>query len=837
MNHRVHRSEAGFTLIELIVSLTILATITGAITATFLTANNANANVSERLHESNDAQITSGFWTADAQAAGGVNPALGATDATLGVSASDDGSCGLAGGAPVFSFKWKEWASRVTSPTVLDSYTTRVANYVFRAGTAELERRTCSDAATPGTLVSTGVVTLATRVASAPTVTCDAAACPGTPRGLPRVVQIGVTETNSPVTSTSGPYQFTLSATVRPTGQTAPSGSNAAGSPLLALGSNTCVGSTTGISVGGTSDVTVNGQAAVNAADVGGCHALVVGGNFFYSSDGTSLIAGGTCVANGSKPCPPTTTDASAIGDPFASLAPPVASCAGTGNPAAGNPGIYRSPATLTGTLAAGTYVFCNTLTFSGNVTGTDVFLYFKGVGGISITGGVSLNISAPRTGTYEGLLLWNDTSTAMTIGGNSGANVYAGTIYSPQADVTVAGTADIYIGSIIAKRILFTGTGKTFVTNGSATPGGPPLTAATSTNTTRGVNLAWTAPAYTGTPGNPILGYEYRADTGSGFGAWTIVPGGLVTTFTHNCGTRNTAAANCTYEVRALNALGAGSASNAAGAPSMFDTTAPAITTPATGSVAGTTSTFLGSKWNGPGDATTVTVRVFAGATCTGSPEATFVSGVSAGLTWSATSPALTNGVKCAQATQIDFAGASVNGGAVNFTVGKVKRVVLGNANGLVAKGDTVTIEFAQAMTEATICSTWSGTGDQAINGNSQVTVTITNGGIGNDVLTVTSNACILNVGTIDLGSPNWVTANTSFSGSGGSKSTLGYAGSANALTPNTLTITLGAVSAGAGNIVVVPALTVVYTPAAALRDALNASLPGTYAFTGQRF
>ena len=116
-------------------------------------------------------------------------------------------------------------------------------------------------------------------------------------------------------------------------------------------------------------------------------------------------------------------------------------------------------------------------------------------------------------------------------------------------------------------------------------------------------------------------------------------------------------------------------------------------------------------------------------------------------------------------------------------------------------------------------------------------MTVTITNGGIGNDVLTVTSNACILNVGTIDLGSPNWVTANTSFSGSGGSKSTLGYAGSANALTPNTLTITLGAVSAGAGNIVVVPALTVVYTPAAALRDALNASLPGTYAFTGQRF
>ena len=200
-------------------------------------------------------------------------------------------------------------------------------------------------------------------------------------------------------------------------------------------------------------------------------------------------------------------------------------------------------------------------------------------------------------------------------------------------------------------------------------------------------------------------------------------------------------------------------------------------------------------------------------------------------------TSPALSNGAKCAQSTQVDFTTTARTGAAVNFTVGKVKRVALGNANGLVAKGDTVTVEFAQAMTEATICSTWSGTADQSITGNNQVTVTITNGGVGNDVLTVTSTACTLNVGTIDLGSPNWVTATTTFSGVGGNKSTIAYAGSANVATPNTLTVTLGAVSAGADNVAAVAASTIVYTPGAVLRDAASVALPGSYTFAGQRF
>src|SRR5689334_22429784 len=98
---RRHRTEDGFTLIELIVSLTILATITGALTATFITANNANADVSSRIHVSNDAQNTAAFFTADAQAAGGDNPVTGQPDSSLGVFTSGDGGCSAGSGALV----------------------------------------------------------------------------------------------------------------------------------------------------------------------------------------------------------------------------------------------------------------------------------------------------------------------------------------------------------------------------------------------------------------------------------------------------------------------------------------------------------------------------------------------------------------------------------------------------------------------------------------------------------------------------------------------------------------------------------------------------------------
>ena len=190
---RRHECDSGgFTLIELIISITLLSLITGAITASFITAFNANANSAERVHESNDAQIIAAFWTRDAQAAGGSDPRSGTPDASLGVSTTDSGGCALGGATLVMRFMWNEW----TSQTV---HTLRVANYAYRSGLNELERRTCKDDTQDGVvnLVADGVVGLATRVGAAPV---PAATCLPDCTGIPTSVSLRVTETNNPST-------------------------------------------------------------------------------------------------------------------------------------------------------------------------------------------------------------------------------------------------------------------------------------------------------------------------------------------------------------------------------------------------------------------------------------------------------------------------------------------------------------------------------------------------------------------------------------------------------------------------------------------------------------
>jgi type II secretory pathway component PulJ len=818
------RTESGYTLVELIIALTLLATVTGSLVAAFITTNNANANTSERIHESTDAQIIAGFWTADAQAAGGVDPALGTTDPGLGVSKTDDGGCGLGGGLLVSRFKWREWQSR-DSATTLDTYTTRVANYVYRASTNVLERRTCAN----GT--STGVLTLATRVASAPTVQCDGST---TCAALPGTVSITITETNQP--STGPQYVFTLTATVRPNDQTAPGAGNAAGSPLLALGSGTCSSGTTGLSVSGNTTVVVNGQAAINASDIGSCTAITANGSIQYTADGTSLVPGGTCSGNR---CPPTTTDSTRIGDPFASLPVPSFSCSGSGNPptVGGHlqPGTYRSAVTLSGIMDAGTYVFCNSVTW-GTVTGNGVFMYFTGSSSISMGGNVDVDIKAPASGTYAGMLIWNATTNAININGNGSLANYNGAVYSPNADVNVAGTSSTYIGMIVAKRIFFSGNHTTDITNGQLTPGAPSLTTTTGT-TLRTVDLSWTAPGYTGATGSPITGYEYRVDSGGGYGSWTTVPGGLVTSMTHTCGTSDTVPTTCTYQVRAVNAQGGGSASNAASAASAVDDTPPVVTVtaPASGATVGASTTFSGTAGNLSGDGTAISVQLYSGAGCAaGSEIGAPLTTNRAGTTWSVASPVMTAGAKSVCASQSDTAGNTGRSAARGFTVdttGPTPTTLFvqnGGTLGRVDKGDTVAVTFSEPVNPASVCAGWNGTSSR-----SSVTVTITNNDPttgGNDSLTVTDASCpTFNFGKINLGSASWVTATTSYSGNGNNASTAVFNA---ALT--TLTVKLGNGTAGPTG---VAATTMTYTPAPAIADAFGNTATGTISPTNQRF
>jgi hypothetical protein len=131
---------------------------------------------------------------------------------------------------------------------------------------------------------------------------------------------------------------------------------------------------------------------------------------------------------------------------------------------------------------------------------------------------------------------------------------------------------------------------------------------------------------------------------------------------------------------------------------------------------------------------------------------------------------------------------------------------------DGKPSNGDTVKVTFSESLIETSMCSTWSidSTQDATLTG---VTVRIKDGGSGNDALVVqglTGGACggSAHLGSIDLGSPGYVTANADFTSS---KVQWSHTG--------TLTITLGGTPASAPAAVTASA-NAVYTPDPAMID-----------------
>jgi Flp pilus assembly protein TadG len=115
------------------------------------------------------------------------------------------------------------------------------------------------------------------------------------------------------------------------------------------------------------------------------------------------------------------------------------------------SPGCYNG-LTVNGaanvTLSAGTYIINGNLTFNGtgSVSGAGVTFYMAS-GGVSINGNTTLNLIAPTSGTFNGVLFDqspSDTSSA-AINGDSNS-VLEGVMYFPTADVTMNGNSNTTI-------------------------------------------------------------------------------------------------------------------------------------------------------------------------------------------------------------------------------------------------------------------------------------------------------------------------------------------------------------------------------------------------------
>jgi hypothetical protein len=168
-------------------------------------------------------------------------------------------------------------------------------------------------------------------------------------------------------------------------------------------------------------------------------------------------------------------------------------------------------------------------------------------------------------------------------------------------------------------------------------------------------------------------------------------------------------------------------------------------------------------------------------------------------------------NGIRDAAGNQSSFAATAVADKAEPVPA----TMVMTNGNGTPAQGDTISIVFSEKLSVSSICSNWSNdSNNQTLTANNDVTVTITDGGASNDILTVASAACpSLHLGSINLGSTGFVTATRTFSASGSNRSIVDWT-----VSTLTLKITLGTGNGAVGT--VSGSVTSTYTPDSAIKD-----------------
>jgi hypothetical protein len=158
---------------------------------------------------------------------------------------------------------------------------------------------------------------------------------------------------------------------------------------------------------------------------------------------------------------------------------------------------------------------------------------------------------------------------------------------------------------------------------------------------------------------------------------------------------------------------------------------------------------------------------------------------------------------------------------------------IALANANGSITPTtDEARITFSEPLNTSSICSAWSGTGDQSL-GGAGVVVSIVNGGLigGNDVLTVTAGACTLHIGAMSLGG-DYVLLNSTFSGTGTTESRVTWTAST-----RVLTVHIGARTSGSNALLPAGVGTAEYTPDAAVTDTVgNPINTTTFAQSGVR-
>jgi Flp pilus assembly protein TadG len=205
----------------------------------------------------------------------------------------------------------------------------------------------------------------------------------------------------------------------------------------------------------------------------------------------TRIVQGISTQCSPSLPAAPTYNSAQCSADPFGSQQ--------------GGAHYTVGPNSTYGTTQTGSVICYNALTVNGNgdtVTlnpgiyvinggelhfesgtnggGTGVFFYLVGAANLVIDNGANVNLSAPTSGTYSGVLVYQasgDTA-ALSVQGGSSAS-FNGNIYAPSASITLGnGSGSTFNSAIVAQSLTMNG-GGTLTSSSTANLGTLNLTVA----------------------------------------------------------------------------------------------------------------------------------------------------------------------------------------------------------------------------------------------------------------------------------------------------------------------------------------------------------------------
>lgn len=228
--------------------------------------------------------------------------------------------------------------------------------------------------------------------------------------------------------------------------------------------------------------LTVNGHATLTASVIDVHGGDLLNGNVSVSpTPQVNALARPDPLAN--TPVPTSSGCGSTTTSPYTG-APAMVTVSGAKQAPVFNPGTYcggiQLNANVTATFNPGTYIIQGPWIVNGGdtITGNGVTFYFSS-GSLTMNGNAHADLVAPTTGTYAGILMFqnaSDTSTVILNGDTT--SVWQGAIYLPGAQLTLNGGANLAAYTILDVNTLIVNGNDTFTLGRdfSSLPGGPPI-------------------------------------------------------------------------------------------------------------------------------------------------------------------------------------------------------------------------------------------------------------------------------------------------------------------------------------------------------------------------